>query len=314
MPDGPASVLTFGEALLKLVLPQAQRLEDMVNLDAQCAGTELNVAAALTALGRPAAWASALPASPLGTWVRGHVHALHVEDLALTRPGRLGTFYLEDHHAPRPSRVVYDRAGSAFAQLTAADLAPGWLVGRAALHVSGVSLALGPGPRALALGLMQAAKAAGITVSFDVNHRRLLLAEDAALDAYAPAVRLADLLFVAERDTALLGGLMGLRALAPDALLIQTRGAQGSALLTPGGQTLTQPAIPAGGPGRVGRGDAFAAGYLHAHLSGEAPAAALAFAAASAALKTTIPGDQLHATEAEVRAVQHADPGGEPVR
>ncbi len=314
MADGPASVLTFGEALLKLALPQAQRLEAMVNLDAQCAGTELNVAAALTALGRPTAWASALPASPLGTWVRGHVHALQVEDLALTRAGRLGTFYLEDHHAPRPSRVVYDRAGSAFAQLTADDLAPEWLVGRAALHVSGVSLALGPGPRALALRLMQAAKAAGITVSFDVNHRRLLLAEDAALDAYAPAVRLADLLFVAERDTALLGGLTGLQALAPDAVLIQTRGAQGSALLTPGGQTLTQPATPAAGPGRVGRGDAFAAGYLHAHLSGEAPAAALAFASASAALKTTIPGDQLHATEAEVRAVQHAGPGGEPVR
>ncbi|AIZ45182.1 carbohydrate kinase [Deinococcus radiopugnans] len=314
MADGPASVLTFGEALLKLVLPQTQRLEAMTTLNAQCAGSELNVAAALRALGRPAAWASALPPSPLGTWVRGHVQALQVEDLALTRAGRLGTFYLEDHHAPRPSRVVYDRAGSAFAQLTAADLAPEWLTGRAALHVSGVSLALGPGPRALALQLMQAARAAGLTVSFDVNHRRLLLAEDAALEAYAPAARLADLLFVAERDTALLGGLTGLRALAPDALLVQTRGAQGSALLAPGRQTLTRPAIPAAGPGRVGRGDAFAAGYLHAHLNGEAPEAALAFAAATAALKTTTPGDQLQATETEVRAVAHAGPSGEPVR
>ena len=313
MAEGPASVLTFGEALLKLVLAPAQRLEAMTSLEAQCAGSELNVAAALRALGRPAAWASAVPPSALGTWVRGHVHALQVEDLALTRAGRLGTFYLEDHHAPRPSRVAYDRAGSAFAQLTAADFAPAWLTGRAALHVSGISLALGPGPRALALRLMQAAKAAGLTVSFDVNHRRLLLADDAALDAYAPALRLADLLFVAERDTALLGGLTGLQQLAPAALLIQTRGAQGSALLG-GGQTLTQPAVPAAGPGRVGRGDAFAAGYLHAHLSGEAPAAALAFAAAAAALKTTTPGDQLRATEAEVRAVQHAGAGHEPVR
>ncbi|CAM3630669.1 2-keto-3-deoxygluconate kinase [Deinococcus saxicola] len=314
MADFPASVLTFGETLLKLVLPPAQRLEAMVSLEAQCAGSELNVAAALRSLGRPAAWASALPPSLLGKWARGQVHAMQIEDLALTREGRLGTFYLEDHHAPRPSRVVYDRAGSAFAHLTAADFAPDWLAGRAALHVSGVSLALGPGPRALALRLMTAAKAAGITVSFDVNHRRLLLAEDAALDTYTPALRLTDLLFVAERDTALLGGPTGLRALAPDALLIQTRGAQGSVLLTPDGQTFTQPATPTNGPGRVGRGDAFAAGFLHTHLNGETPAAALAFAAATAALKTTTPGDQLQASEAEVRAVQHAGPGGEPVR
>jgi 2-dehydro-3-deoxygluconokinase len=312
--ESSGSVLTFGEALIKLMLPPAQRLETMVALQAQCAGAELNVAAGLSALGRPAAWASALPPGALGEWVRGQVRALQVEDLALTREGRLGTFYLEDHHAPRPSRVVYDRGASAFAHLTADDLAPGWLVGRAALHVSGISLALGPGPRALAVRLMQEARAAGLTVSFDVNHRRLLLAKDAALNTYAPALRLADLLFVAERDTALLGGLTGLRRLAPQALLIQTRGARGSALLGPEGQSVTQPAITATGPGRVGRGDAFAAGFLHAHLNGGSAAAALAFAAATAALKTTTSGDQLQATEAEVRAVAHTGADGEPVR
>ncbi|ABF44244.1 2-keto-3-deoxygluconate kinase (plasmid) [Deinococcus geothermalis DSM 11300] len=314
MAEAPTSVLTFGEALLKLVLLPTQRLESMQTLDAQCAGAELNVAAALAALGRPAAWVSALPAGPLGTWVRERVRALKVDDLALTREGRLGTFYLEDHHPPRPSRVVYDRRGSAFTQLNAADFDPAWLAGRRALHVSGISLAVGQGPRDLALKLMWEARQAGVVISFDVNHRRLLLAEDAARELYTPALRLADLIFVAERDTPLLGGLTGLRSLASRAWIVQTRGMRGSAALTPDGQTYQQPIIAASGPGRVGRGDAFAGGFLHAFLQGKAPPAALAFATAAAALKTTTPGDQLQATEAEVWAVLQDGQASEPIR
>jgi 2-dehydro-3-deoxygluconokinase len=306
-----SGVLTYGEALLKLALPPAQRLEGLGTVRAECAGSELNVAAALAALGRPAAWVSALPAGPLGTWVRGQVHALHVTDLSVVREGRLGTFYLEDHHLPRPSRVLYDRAGSAFTQLAAPDFAPAWLAGRAALHLSGISLVLGEGPRALALALLQHAKSAGLLISFDVNHRRLLLPEAEAPAAYRPALEGADLIFVAERDTAMLGGLTALRALNPAALIVQTLGAAGSQLLLPSGETVTQSALPAHlpvqGPGRIGRGDAFAAGFLHAHLNGESPARSLASASACAALKTTTPGDQLQATEAEVWAVLDAE-------
>lgn len=125
----PGGVLTFGEGLMKLALPPAQRLEELGNLRAECAGSELNVAAALRTLGRPAAWVSGLPGGPLGDWVRAHVRALDVQDLSLERPGRLGTFYLEDHHPPRPSRAVYDREGTAFQALTAADLNGSWLGG-----------------------------------------------------------------------------------------------------------------------------------------------------------------------------------------
>ncbi|THF71638.1 sugar kinase [Deinococcus sp. Arct2-2] len=314
-----SGVLTYGEALLKLALPPAQRLEGLGTLRAECAGSELNVAAALAMLGRPAAWVSALPAGPLGTWVKEQVHALRVTDLSVIRAGRLGTFYLEDHHSPRSSRVIYDRAGSAFTALIAPDFAPAWLAGRAALHLSGISLVLAEGPRALAVALIQHAKSAGLLISFDVNHRRLLLPEAEAPAAYRAAMEQADLIFVAQRDTAMLGGLHGLRALNPAALIVQTLGAAGSQVLLPSGETVTQTALPTQGPGRIGRGDAFAAGFLHAHLNGESPARSLAFASACAALKTTTPGDQLQATEAEVWAVldtasAFAYSRGEPLR
>lgn len=308
------SVLTFGEALLKLALPAAQRLEDLTALRAECAGSELNVAAALSALGRPAAWTSALPAGPLGDWVRAQVQALGVEDLSLRRPGRLGTFYLEDHHLPRPSRAVYDRQGTAFQALSAGDLDPAWLTGRAALHVSGISLALGPGPQSLALELMRVARARQIPVSFDVNHRRLLLPDAEAPVRYGPAARKADVIFVAQRDSALLGGVAGLRTLNPAALLVVTRGALGSEAHLPGGEVVQQAAYPTVGPGRVGRGDAFAGGFLHAWLGGAAPPEALRLAAACAALKTTLAGDQLRASEADLRAVLDTQDRGEPRR
>lgn len=299
---------------MKLALPPAQRLEELGNLRAECAGSELNVAAALRTLGRPAAWVSGLPGGPLGDWVRAHVRALDVQDLSLERPGRLGTFYLEDHHPPRPSRAVYDREGTAFQALTAADLNGSWLGGRSALHVSGISLALGPGPRALALALVGAARERGAVVSFDVNHRRLLLPDHAAADTYGPAAQRADLTFVAERDAELFGGAEGLRALNPQAQIIVTRGARGSETHLPGGEVITQDAFPTAGPGRVGRGDAFAGGYLHAYLDGGSPREALRFAAACAALKTTLPGDQLRASEAELRAVQAGSETDEPRR
>ncbi len=309
------SVLTYGEALLKLVLPPAERLETLSHLEAQCAGSELNVAAALAALGTNAAWGSALPAGPLGAWARRHIRLTGVQDLALEKPGRLGSFYLEDHYAPRHSRVVYDRTGSAFTTLTADDFNPAWLAWRTALHISGISLALGSGPRELALKLLGAAKDIGLTISFDVNHRRLLLSEKEAQKAYMPALWMADLIFVAERDVGIFGGIQAIRALNPAALIIQTHGAAGSEAHTPDGQTFIQPAIATGGPGRVGRGDAFAAAFLHAYLRGENPAEALAFAAAAAALKTTTPGDQLQASENEVQAVQGAARSlGEPIR
>lgn len=309
-----SSVLACGEALLKLALPPAEPLETLHTLRGECAGAELNVAAALAALGTPAAWASALPPGPLGAWVRGHLRLLGVADLALERSGRLGTYYLEDHHPPRPSRVVYDRAGSAFAGLTADDFDETWLDGRAALHLSGIALALGAGPRALGLRLVDEARRRGLRVSFDVNHRRLLLADDRAPEVYGPAIAAADVLFVAERDAGLFGGVPGLRALNPQASIVLTRGARGSEAHLPGGEVLVQDAMPAAGPGRVGRGDAYAGGFLHAWLGGGEVGEALRFATACAALKTTTRGDQLRATEAEVQAVLAAQATDEPRR
>ncbi len=80
--------------------------------------------------------------------------------------GRTGIYYLEEASDPRASAVYYDRANSAFANLAPGSLNWGTILRRArALHISGITPALGPGPRAETLSAIRAANAAGVPVA-----------------------------------------------------------------------------------------------------------------------------------------------------
>ena len=59
---------------------------------------------------------------------------------------------------------------------------------------------------------------------------------------------------------------------------------------------------------RIGRGDAFAAGFLHGYLA-QGPAEGLRYGAAMAALKQTYRGDVCLATPREVDAVLRGESG-----
>ena len=74
-------------------------------------------------------------------------------------------------------------------------------------------------------------------------------------------------------------------------LIVMTLGKDGSQAITPDGYVMRQPAILAGEVGRIGGGDAFAAGFIYAWLKDGGIASALTWGAALSALKYTIPGD-----------------------
>jgi 2-dehydro-3-deoxygluconokinase len=61
---------------------------------------------------------------------------------------------------------------------------------------------------------------------------------------------------------------------------------------------------------RVGAGDSFTGGLIHAMLRGDAPARAIEFATAAAAWKHTIPGDWNRGTVAEIEALAGGTGGG----
>ena len=69
-------VTTFGEAMLRLSVPEGTRLQAAAQFDVVPGGSEANCAMLLARLGHPVAWNSALPASALGRMIADHVRML----------------------------------------------------------------------------------------------------------------------------------------------------------------------------------------------------------------------------------------------
>ena len=302
--------LAFGEAMLRLSAGGGERLLDAPRLAVHPAGSELNVAVALTALGAEGSFHSSLPENPLGRRVAAALAATGVgtESIRWVADGRLGTFFAEIAAPPRRTSVVYDRADSAFAVAP-----PGLpdLAGRDWLVVSGITPALGDAPRAATERLLAAAAEAGVKVCFDVNYRERLWEPREAAAALAPILGRADLAVCGRRDAELLFGLGGdpgsqVRALhglaGAGATVALTLGERGSLAVDAAGELASHPGFAATVVDPIGAGDAFLAGLLWALESRPLPRA-LARAAALGALACTLAGDFAPFTADEVEAV-----------
>jgi 2-dehydro-3-deoxygluconokinase len=324
-------VLCFGELLLRLSAPDHELLLQSARLDARFGGAELNVAVSLAHFGDAARLLSAVPDNALGVAALGEVrrHGVETQFVRAAPGGRLGLYFLTPGAVRRPSEVLYDRAGSVFAE-TAPDQFDfeAALEGCAWLHVSGVTPAVGPKASASALALIAAAKARGVKVAFDGNYRAKMWA---AWQGDGPAIlrqilQSADLLFGDERDVALVlgmtfeGDLMARRQAAAKAafdafphlerVCATVRVEHGvddhelsATLHTRQGEVRqAQPTRLSGIVDRIGTGDAFAAGVLHGCLHQWSDTQTLAFGLAAAAFKHSIPGDFSLADEATILA------------
>src|SRR5436309_9908961 len=173
MPD----VVTFGEVMVRLAPPHFQRLEQARSLDVEIGGAELNTAVGLARLGRSSAWVSRLPANPLGRLVanRAREAGVSTEHLVWSDGDRLGLYFVEFGAAPRPSSVLYDRKGAAVASIWPGmvDWAKAF-AGAKWFHVTGVTPALSQGAAETTREALQAARAAKVGVSIDLNYRAKL--------------------------------------------------------------------------------------------------------------------------------------------
>ena len=267
-------LVTLGEVMLRLAVPSPGRLETARQLDVQVGGAEANVAAACARLGLRTAWLSALPTGPWGERILRELggHGVDCAGVRLVDGSRVGLYYLEYGVPPRPIRVLYDRRDSAFARLGAdqVDWAP--LRQARLVHLTGITPALGAGPRAL----VERALREAAVLSFDVNYRSALWTP-AEARAFAEAVLpQARFFFVGLEEARLLWGLEGapeqvldaLARQAPKATLTLLMG-EGGALTLDGGR-LVRPSRrhPVQVVDPIGAGDAFVAGFLWAALRG----------------------------------------------
>lgn len=168
-----ADFVTFGEIMLRLKSPGHERFFQSPSLEATFGGGEANVAVALANYGFDAEFVSALPDNDIGESALRSLRSFGVGTDHINRSGdRVGIYYLESGANQRPSKVVYDRAGSSIctAEVGAFD----WLEifdGTKWLHITGITPALSESAAALSLEAVQAAKKAGVTVSCDFNFR-----------------------------------------------------------------------------------------------------------------------------------------------
>jgi 2-dehydro-3-deoxygluconokinase len=268
-------VVTAGEtmALLDPVEDGEIDLGDLLRL--RIAGAESNFAVGLARLGVSVAWISRLGADRLGALVRGALEpeGVDLRWVAEDPDAPTGLFY--KWRADGRTSVGYYRHGSAASRLTPADVPDEALAGADLVHLTGITMALGEGPRALVIDVARRARAAGAVVTFDPNYRPALWESPAAAAAaMEPVLEHVDwyLCGAAEGET-----LLGVRD--PEAVLaaLGVRGAvvrvgEEGALVASGGEVSeVRPPSTEQVVDEIGAGDAFAAGFAYGLLQGWEP-------------------------------------------
>lgn len=326
-------VVTFGEIMLRLAAPGYERLLQTPRLEATFGGSEANVAIGLAYFGIPAAFATVLPhGHPLTEACLGELRRHNVDTSAVAfGPGRFGTYYLEAGANQRPPRVVYDREGSAIARSLPGAL--NWVrifEGAGWFHISEITPALSATAADLTFEAVKAARALGLKVSCDLNHRKNLWKWGADANEVMPDLAAVSDVVIGNRET--MDVVLGVQSggshqdLAADvfqrypnlsALALTRRESRSashndwSACLYDGSRFVECATYAITHiVDRIGGGDAFSAGLIYGMLRHEDLHDALSFAGASAALKHSIPGDFSRSTVEEVEALRKGDKSG----
>jgi 2-dehydro-3-deoxygluconokinase len=173
------TIVTFGEIMGRLCPFGFKRFKQSLpgDINLTFAGAEANVAASISMLGGKARFVTALPKHDITDACLANLRGLGVDidSIALTNKGRLGLYWVEAGANQRPSRVIYDRDYSSVS-MTPADAYDwdtitsdaGWL------HTTGITPSLSKISAEATLEAVKRAKAAGLTVSCDLNFRKKL--------------------------------------------------------------------------------------------------------------------------------------------
>jgi 2-dehydro-3-deoxygluconokinase len=292
-------VACLGEALV-LVSPPADPASDT---ERHLAGAEANVAAALAALGVPAAWIGRLGDDEFGTLVRTELSKRGVDISAVEidphRPtGQYWKVTHTDASGERRTTSIYRRSGSAASAmgpefLDAAGVASA--LGRASVvHCSGITAALSDSCQALMRRLLRDRPGISGVLSFDVNWREQLW-PDGDPRVVVELANQADLVLVGADEAMRVMGTddpVALRAILPHpATLVVKDGARRALAVDRSGETVAVPALRVEVVEPVGAGDAFAAGYLSGVVRGDDTLACLRRGHIGAAATLTVAAD-----------------------
>jgi 2-dehydro-3-deoxygluconokinase len=329
-------IITLGELMLRLSPPGFQRFVQTPSFEVSFGGGEANVAASLAHYGMESYFVSKLPTHEIGQAAVNYLRRYGVSDRFIVRGGdRIGIYFLETGACQRGSKVIYDRAGAAVTTLTPDELDLDALVdGARWFHWTGITPALGETPRRTLTALCRAARAAGATISCDLNYRKKLWTVQEAQSTMRPLMEYVDVCIANEEDAqkslGMSAGATDVEAahLEEDAyhdLLYRLRDTfdfkkvaitlrESFSASMNGWSALLLDDVDCLEPyrsrryeiqlvDRVGGGDAFASGLIYGLLNKDNTRDALEYAVAASCLKQTIPGDFNLVSRAEVDAL-----------
>jgi 2-dehydro-3-deoxygluconokinase len=306
-------------------------------------GGEFNVAANLADCFRlNTGIVSAMVDYPIGDLVAERVRAMgvkpfykHFEHNGVNGPN-IATVYSDRGYGVRAPVVFYNRCNEAAARLKPGDF--DWNAifdgGVRWFHSGGIFAALSETTAEVIIEGMQAAKAAGAVVSFDLNFREKLWkisgGQDRAAAVIGRIMKQVDVVVGNEEDLQKGLGVPGPEVAAKSKLdpsaffgmidrvvekhpqvkivattlreVHSTNHHSWSAVAWINGKTHVAPTCELEVYDRVGGGDGFAAGLFFGALTGETPEEAIKLGWAHGALLTTFPGDTTMATVEQVRA------------
>ncbi len=343
-------VVTFGEIMLRLATPGYLRFTQANEFTATFGGGEANVAVSLANYGIPVDFVTRLPENDIARSCVMDLRKYGVGTSNIIYGGeRLGIYFLETGAVARASKVIYDRANSAVAEIR-----PGMIdwkkvfEGVQWFHWTGITPALSQGAADACLEAIGVANEMGITVSCDLNYRKNLWKYGQKASEIMPAlVEGCDIILGNEEDAEKVFGikpegfdvtatagevnatefdsvctqLMG-RFPKAKKVIITLRGSVNANHNTWGGVLYDGSKLFASRRydithivDRVGGGDSFMGGLIYGLLTYAGDdQKALDFAVAASCLKHTVYGDFNQVSVSEVEKLMNGDASGRVAR
>jgi 2-dehydro-3-deoxygluconokinase len=280
-------------------------------------GDTSNFAVAAARQGARVAYVSAVGDDAYGKllrdlWTREGIDHASVS----TDPAAFTAVYTVEHDA-RGHHFSFFRAGSAASRIGPATL-PRERIGAAkVLHLSGISLAISASACDAGYAAIDAAKAAGVQVSFDTNLRLRLWSVDRARAVMNDVIARCDICLPSLDDLAAITGHTDPDALVDHCLGLGAKvvalkmGAQGACVADARRRIRIAP-HPCGAVDATGAGDTFGGAFVARLVAGDGWAEAARYAAVAAALSTEGYGAvEPIPTAAQVRAAMAAGPAAQ---
>lgn len=333
-------VVTFGELMLRLAPVGYTRFVQADSFGATYGGGEANVAVSLANYGLDARFVTKLPKHEIGQAAVNSLRRFGVDTSYITRGGdKVGIYFLEKGASQRPSKVIYDRAGSAIATAKSEDF--NWdeiFDGVSWFHFTGITPALGDDIAEICIEACKKAKEKGITISCDLNYRNKLWSKEKASQVMGELCQYVDVCIANEEDASDVFGIKakdtdvtagevnheGYKEVAKELMerfsfshvaitlreSLSANDNNWSAMLYDGNDYFFSKKYAMRIVDRVGGGDSFGGGLITALLDEKAPAEVIEFAVAASCLKHSIEGDYNMVSKEEVLKLAGGDGSG----